>query len=107
MSEIDFFHNTDGEEEIKLCLSCEREDCINCLALKKELRDRPYRGGRVHSVDQYALDGTFIKTWRTLAEAARAYSVPAKTISRSCKMGNYPVKGYIWKNHEEANSEHV
>lgn len=101
MSEINFFYNSDEEEEIRLCLSCDREDCINCLALKKELRDRPFMGGKARKVDQYDINGTFIKTWRTLAEAARAYSVSAKTIRRSCKMGNYPVGGCIWKFHEE------
>lgn len=104
MAEIDFFHNTDGEEEIRLCLSCKHVDCINCLALKKEERSRPGKGKRV---DQYALDGTFIKTWPTLTDAAQIYHVRPKTISRSCRMGSYPVKGYIWKFHEEGDTADV
>ena len=104
MSEIDFFHNTDGEEEIKLCLSCEREDCINCLSSK--INKPSLRRGRAKLVDQYALNGTFIKTFYSLSEAARTINVNLRTIGRACKRG-YPLGGYIWKYHEEANSEHV
>lgn len=101
MSEIDFFFNSDGEEEIKRCLSCEREDCINCLSRKEELRDRPYMSRKARKVDQYSLDGTFIRTWPTLTEASRSINTYYKIIGRACRRGNYPVGGYIWRFHEE------
>lgn len=54
---------------------------------------------RKKKVDQYTLDGKFIKTFKSLTEAANLCDVSVSTISGSCK-GIKTNKDYIWKYHE-------
>lgn len=48
------------------------------------------------AVNQYALDGTFIKTWRSIIEAERELGVIHQHISKVCKGQRKQTGGYKW-----------
>ena len=101
MAEIDFFFNSDREEEILLCLSCNREECINCLGISKSNKRKNEK-----AVDQFQLSGEHIKTHSSMAAAARTIDVDARIIKRACE-NDYPARGYLWKYHEEGDTADV
>lgn len=52
-------------------------------------------------VDQFNKDGTFIKTYKTITEAAKAVNVSYQAIYLNCKKVTKTSAGYIWKYHNE------
>lgn len=54
-----------------------------------------------HKIDQYDINGNFIKTHRSIREASRVIGIDNKTIRRSLS-GDYKLAGgFIWKRHGE------
>lgn len=53
------------------------------------------------SVDQYTLDGTFIKTYDSIMEASRETSVHDSSITMCANKHNKTGGGYIWTKHGE------
>lgn len=48
-------------------------------------------------VDQFTLDGTFVKRWSSASEAARELGVYKQNISTCCQGKRHIVGGYIWR----------
>ena len=48
-------------------------------------------------INQYDLNGKFIKSWNSIAEAARFYSCDSSTIMRNCKGRQKTAIGYKWE----------
>jgi len=48
-------------------------------------------------VNQYTLDGKFVKEWSCIAEAARFYKVDSTSMSRCCKGIFKKSAGFVWK----------
>lgn len=55
------------------------------------------------AVLQFEKDGTFVKRWTCMADAARAFGVNKQSIYAVCKGKKYnkTCKGYIWKYAED------
>lgn len=53
------------------------------------------------SIDQFTIDGQFIKTHRSIAEAANEVGVNKCNIQRCLKKKSVQCKGFIWKYHEK------
>ena len=56
-----------------------------------------YSQSHSKKVLQYNLNGVFIKEWRTISEAARAYNTSVQAISRCCNGIVRTSMNYIWK----------
>lgn len=52
------------------------------------------RGGK--TIDQFSLDGQFIRSWRSIAQAAKSVNGDYSYLAKCCK-NNKPVYGYIWR----------
>ena len=52
-------------------------------------------------VDQYSLNGEFIKTWDSANEASKKLSIYSASITRVCKGENKTAGGYKWQYHEK------
>lgn len=48
-------------------------------------------------VEQYSLDGTYIKTWDSIKQANEYLNIPAGAISRVCLGKNKKTHGFIWR----------
>lgn len=54
-------------------------------------------------VDQYAKDGTFIKRWQSMTEAAKALRLPLSEISKCTRTTQYTSGGFYWRYANERN----
>lgn len=64
------------------------------------------RGQCKTKVNQYDLDGNFIKTWNSMVEIEEALNVTHTAIRFCCIGKNKTCRGYIWKYYkEEINNE--
>ena len=52
------------------------------------------RGGT--KVDQYSMDGQFLKKWNSISQAAKAVGGDFSHLAKCCKK-NKPAYGYVWK----------
>ena len=52
-------------------------------------------------IDQYKLDGNYIKTWDSIAEIERTTQIKGTHISRVCRGKRKTTGGYKWKYHVE------
>lgn len=48
-------------------------------------------------INQYTLEGNFIKEWSCIAEAARFYKIDQSSIARCCKGQFKKSAGFVWK----------
>lgn len=48
-------------------------------------------------IDQYTLDGTFVKTWSSAREIEREFGISNGNISECCKGKRKTAGGFIWK----------
>lgn len=105
MAEVDSVFGSDTGEDIQRCLNCEFAECNNCLALKNKVEDvyayAKTHMRRIHKIDQYTLDGEFIRTWERRGDAAEALGISPQYISYCCNGSRGPAGGYIWRYHEE------
>ena len=77
----------------------------------KPLPERTY-AWRYKKIDQFTINGEFIKSWNTIRDAGKYYKVGGSEISITCKAnrGDYPLghksynrktcRGFIWKYNE-------
>lgn len=75
-----------------LCWASSHEQALN------QAKAKTISGGR--QIDQYTLDGKYIKTWKSVQEAGRAMAGTknlGQTISNACKGRKKTGYGYIWK----------
>lgn len=56
-------------------------------------------------VNQYSLDGKFIKTWNSLTEAAKNLNCNQPHMSEVCNGKRKTAGGYIWRYYEEVKDE--
>ena len=76
-------------------------------AYDKKLRIPPWlnKKGKNHNcskkIEQYDLQGNFIRVWDSIADASREFNVSDGNIIKCCKKVNKTVRGYIWKYCEE------
>lgn len=56
--------------------------------------------GKKTKINQYDLNGNFIKTWNSMKEIENEYNVSHTTIRFCCKGKNKTSKGYIWRYYE-------
>ncbi len=56
-------------------------------------------------VNQYDLDGKFIKTWNCIAEASEYYNVSSSCIIRVCKKIKKTCRNFIWTYYSEGDNE--
>lgn len=70
---------------------------------RQKIKDVWYdsKGFMLRSVCQYTLNGNYIKTWKSMSEAARAYGGKASSIVSCCKGRCKTYKGFIWKYPED------
>ena len=48
-------------------------------------------------INQYDLDGNFIKKWHSMKEAREYYKLGINSLNRACKSKTGIHKGYIWR----------
>ena len=72
--------------------------------VSKEAREK-IASALSNPVDQYDLNGNFIKTWKSIAEVSRSFHCHVTSISDCCSGRRYTCKGYIWRRHGEKISE--
>lgn len=65
---------------------------------KKKISDAHKNGNgpKATKVNQYALDGTFIKTWDYMKQAAEELGIVRQNISRCCRLGKGAAGGFKW-----------
>ena len=51
---------------------------------------------KVTPVDQYTMDGHFIKTWKSGKEAGDTLHIPKSNINKCCKGERFSAGGYVW-----------
>lgn len=56
---------------------------------------------RITPVNQYDLDGNFIKSWKTAKDAAQSMKIPASSICECCKGTRNQTHNYIWRYNKE------
>ena len=54
-------------------------------------------------VDQYTKDGTFVKRWKSMTEAAKALKLPISEISKCTRTTRYTSGGFHWRYVNERN----
>lgn len=54
-------------------------------------------------VDQYTKDGTFVKRWQSMTEAAKALKIPISEISKCTRTTRYTSGGFHWRYVNERN----
>lgn len=52
------------------------------------------RGGK--AIDQFSLDGQFLRSWKSISQAAKSVNGDYSHLAKCCKK-NKPVYGYIWR----------
>lgn len=106
MAEVDPIYGYDIDEDIKLCLQCEFDECRNCLEFKGKVEDayaymKAKERKHPRKIDQYTLEGEYICTWNKRNEIVKELGVRGEDISYCCKGKIRQVGGFIWKYHEE------
>lgn len=56
---------------------------------------------KLNKINQYDLDGNFIKQWNSNTEATNYYGLPVGSISKACKGIRKSAGGFIWEYTEE------
>lgn len=69
----------------------------NNLIFRGKGKDSP----RARAVNQYSLDGNFIKRWNCISDAMRELKVNTNNISTCCNGKRKTANGFIWKYSEE------
>lgn len=69
----------------------------NLLDRRQKISEKLTNGKTSKKVYQYALDGSFIKEWVSLSEAARQLNIGVSEISSCCKGNVVTVDNYQWR----------
>lgn len=59
------------------------------------------------SIDEYKIDGSFVKTWPNVSSASREYNLPTTNISKCCKGQINTISGHIFLKHGENINERL
>jgi hypothetical protein len=59
------------------------------------------------SIDEYKIDGSFVKTWPNVSSASREYNLPTTNISKCCKGQINTISGHIFLKHGESINERL
>lgn len=65
----------------------------------KKGKTQAYEEKLGRKVDQYDLEGNFIKTWNSIAKVEREMDLKGTHISRVCRGKRKSTGGYVWKYH--------
>lgn len=114
-------------DNLRWCSHKENSNNPHCLKLFSESAARAWKNGRKMSEDairkrneshykpinQYSRDGKFIKTWRSIKDAAISLNLHATSISSVCRgntrsktVGGYIFK-YLWLDRPEDQKSHI
>ena len=52
---------------------------------------------RTKPIDQYTIDGEYVKTWESAKDAAKELEIQASSISSCCKGKRHTAGGFIWR----------
>ncbi len=80
-------------------------DNLRWVSLDESSQNRnikPYSGGGVRRVDQFTSTGEFLRTWESLAGAARETKINKNSISRCCRGTGQLAGNYTWAFHDES-----
>lgn len=69
---------------------------IDLSKFKKKEREYDYK-----KVDQYSMEGVFIKTWGNMKEAANCLSLTAAHIGQCCLLKDRSAGGFVWRLHND------
>jgi hypothetical protein len=61
------------------------------------LKQKGVNHPRAIKINQYTMEGVFIKTWGCISDAARFYNTPKENINANLKGYSHYAVGYIWK----------
>jgi len=87
-------------EEAKLKMSLSRKGKKLSESIRANMRGKPRKATLV-AVDQFSLDGTFIKTFKSISDGARAVGKKRINVSHACTNRQKTAGGYIWKYHNQ------
>lgn len=57
--------------------------------------------GKLIKIDQYDLDGNYIKTWKSATEIEKKLGISTPRINKALKKENYQCENYMWRYHED------
>ena len=83
----------DSPEEIKACLSCEKEECVNCLRYRYS--DTKRKAGRPGS-PLAAIKGDECIFFNSIKEAAEAFGITQSAIYSAIN-NKHRCKDYYWR----------
>ena len=79
----------------------EYQDNINDIELVPFIKKEKKLGKAKQKINQYTLDGEFIKCWDTITEAHRTLNIYLRSIRECCHGKVAQAKGFIWKYADE------
>lgn len=79
----------------------EYQDNINDIELVPFIKKEKKLGKAKQKINQYTLDGKFIKCWDTITEAHRTLNIYLRSIRECCQGKVAQAKGFIWKYADE------
>lgn len=85
-------HKTDSPEEIQLCLSCTKAECVNCLKFGRPETERRGRPGR----PIVAIKGDEWLVFDTAKDAGEAMGSNAAAVCGAIRR-KHRHKGYYWR----------
>lgn len=102
VSAQDAARHIDKATAIRIIESCNQQKGIHGGFQWRYAHDNPpgkynERPVRHHSVEQYSLDGQFIQTYFTIAEASRATGISVSSINNCCNQTAMRAANYLWK----------
>jgi len=66
----------------------------------KECKDiKPFKSNSTKRINQYSIEGKFIKTWDSIEEASRKLSLNSSSIGKCCRQepSTHQIGGFIWR----------
>ena len=98
-----FHEETKGKEKIEITLK-KRNRNPHSKKTKKKI-GQANKGNNSKKIDQYTLNGKFIKTYNSITEIAKKYKITKTPIGLCCNKINKTSIGYVWRFHEETQAQ--
>lgn len=92
---IAFIPNPNGYKYVNHKDENTKNNCVENLEWCTNSYNLVYSRGK--KVAQYSKDGTLIKEFNSIADAAREYNIPTTNISKCCKGTRASAGKYVWK----------
>ena len=99
---IELAHKTTGVSTTGIvnCCAKRRKKAGNFMwSYSNDCIDEPYSFNITKTVDQYDLDGSFIQTFSSCAEAAKTFNKAKTQISACCRKTCASCAGFLWRFH--------